>query len=105
MKTEVKIYMRTLLYLLFLACLVPLLFFGAFAGLLIGHPKKLKRLQDARQLVTRRQESHLGKPDITTLPGNYRESDNHESFQGAAEVSGYHGSLDAPSWVANRMCG
>ena len=124
MKTEVKIYMRTLLYLLFLACLVPLLFFGAFAalltvlaivgvgwmvvfaGLLMGYPtKKLKRLRDARQLVTRRQESHLGKPDITTLPGNYRESDNHESFQGAAEVSGYHESLDAPSWLSSRLCG
>ena len=97
--------MRTMLYLLFLACLVPLVFFGAFAGLLMGYPKKLKRLQNARQLVTRRQESHLGKPDITTLPGNYRGSDDHESFQGAAEASSYHGSLDAPSWRSNRLCG
>ena len=77
----------------------------AFAGLLMGYPKKLKRLQDARQLVTRRQESHLGKPDITTLPGSYRGSDDRESFQGAAEVSGYHGSLDSPSWLSNRLCG
>ena len=77
----------------------------AFAGLLMGHPKKLKRLQDAHQLVTRPQESHPGEPDITTLPANYRGSDDHESFQGAAEVSGYHGSLDAPSWLSNRLCG
>ena len=77
----------------------------AFAGLLIGYPKKLKRLQDARQLVSRRQESHLGKPDITTLPGNYRGADDRESFQGAAEVSGRHGSRDSPSWLSNRLCG
>lgn len=77
----------------------------AFAGLLMGYPKKLKRLQDARQLVSRRQESHLGKPDITTLPGNYRGSDDRESFQGGAEVSGRHGSLDSPSWLSNRLCG
>ena len=77
----------------------------AFAGLLMGYPKKLRRLLDARQLVSRRQELHLGKPDITTLPGNYRGSDDHESFQGAAEVSSYHGSLDAPSWRSNRLCG
>ncbi len=77
----------------------------AFAGLLMGYPKKLKRLQDTHQLVTRRQELHLGKPDITTLPGNYRGFDDHESSQGAAEVSGYHESLDAPSWLSNRMCG
>ena len=77
----------------------------AFAGLLMGHPKKLKRLQNARQLVPRRQESQLGKPDITTLPGNYRGSDHHESSQGAAEVSGYHESLDSPSWLSNRLCG
>jgi hypothetical protein len=97
--------MRTLLYLLFLTCLVPLLFFGAFAGLLMGYHKKSKRLQDARQSVTRRQESQLGKPDITTLPDNYRGSDDHETLQGAAEVSGDHGSLDAPSWLSNRLCG
>jgi hypothetical protein len=77
----------------------------AFAGLLMGYPKKLKRLQDARQLVSRRQESHLGEPDITALPGNYRGSNKQESFQGAAEVRGYHGSLDAPSRLSNRLCG
>src|ERR1035441_5232735 len=60
----------------------------AIADLLTGYPKKLPRLQDARQLVTRRQESDLGRPDSTTLPGNYRGSDDHESLQGAAEVSG-----------------
>ena len=97
--------MRTLFYLLFLACLVPLVCFETFAELLMGYPKKLKRLQDAHQLVTRRPESHLGKPDITTLPGNSRGCDDQESFQGAAQFSGYHGSLDAPSWVSNRMCG
>jgi hypothetical protein len=77
----------------------------AFAGLLLGYPKKLKRLQDARQLVSRRQESHLGKPDITTLPGNDRGSDERESLQGAAELSGHHGSLDSPSWLSDRLCG
>ena len=94
--------MRTLLYLAFLACLGGMV---AFAGLLMGYRKKLKRLQDGRQLVTRRQESHLAKPDTTTLPGNYRGSDDLESSQGAAEVSGYHGSSDAPSWLSNRLCG
>ena len=77
----------------------------AFAGLLMGYPKKLKRLQDARQLVTRPQESHLGKPDNTTLPGDYRGSDDRESFQGTAQVSDYHGSFDSPSWLSNRLCG
>ena len=77
----------------------------AFAGVLMGYPKKLKRLQDARQLVSRRQESHLGEPDITTLPANDRGSDDRESFQGAAEVSGHHESLDSPSWLSNRLCG
>jgi hypothetical protein len=77
----------------------------AFAGLLMGYPKKLKRLRDARQLVTRRQESHLGKPDITTLPGNSRGADDQEPLQAAVEVSSFHGSLDAPSWRSNRLCG
>jgi hypothetical protein len=77
----------------------------AFAGLLMGYRKKLKRLRDAHPLVTRRQESHLGKPDITTLPGSYRGSDDRESFQGAAEGSGYHGGLNSRSWLLNRLCG
>jgi hypothetical protein len=72
-----------------------------FAGLLMGYPKKLKRLQHARPVVTRRQESHLGKPEIITLPGSGRGSDDGEAFQGAAEVRGYHGSLDSPSWPSN----
>ena len=76
-----------------------------FAGLLMGYHKKLKRLPDARQLVTRRQESALGKPDITTFPGSYRGSDTRKSFQGAAKVSGDRGSLDSPSWRFNRLCG
>ena len=85
--------------------LASLICLAAFAGLLVGYPKKLKGLLDASQLVKRRQDSHLGKPDVTTLPGSYRGSDDHESFQGAAEVSGYHGSLDSPSWLSNRLCG
>ncbi len=76
-----------------------------FAGLLMGYPKKLKRLRDARQLVPRRQESHPGEPDITTLPANYRGSEDRKSLQEAAEVSGYRGSLDSPSWLSNRLCG
>jgi hypothetical protein len=76
-----------------------------FAGFLISYPKKLKRLRDARQLVTRRQESYLGEPEITTFPGSCRGSDDGESFQGAAEVGGYHESLDSPSWPSNRLCG
>jgi hypothetical protein len=97
--------MRTLLYLLFLACLIPLLFFGAFAGLLLSYPKKLKRSQDARPLVARRPESPLCQADITTGPVSYRRSEDHESLQGAAEVSGDHGSLNCPSWLSKRLCG
>jgi hypothetical protein len=83
-----------------LICLV------AFAGLLMGYRKKLKRLRaECRRLATRLLESYPGKPDIATLPGNSRGSDDHEAFQGAAEVSGYHGSLDSPSWRSNRVCG
>ena len=78
---------------------------AVFAGLLMGYPKKLKRLRDARQLVTRRQESHTGKPEIATLPGICRTSDDRDSIQGAEEVSGYHGGLDSPSWFSNRLCG
>jgi hypothetical protein len=76
-----------------------------FAGLLVGYPKKLKGLLDARQLVKRRQDSRLGTPDVTTLPGSYRGSDDVGGSPGAAEVSGYHGSLDSPSWPFNRLCG
>ena len=54
----------------------------AFVGLLMGYPKKLKRLRHARPLVTRRQESHLGKPDITMLPGSERGSDDRGPLQG-----------------------
>jgi hypothetical protein len=75
--------MRTLLYLLFLVCLVLLLFVGAFAGFLKRYPGKMKRLRRARQLVARRQESS----------------------QGAEEVGSYPGSLVAPSWRSNRLCG
>jgi hypothetical protein len=45
----------------------------AFAGLLMGHRKKLKRLPDADQSVRGCHESHLRKPDIATLPGSYRQ--------------------------------
>jgi hypothetical protein len=77
----------------------------AFAGLLMAYPKKLKRLRNARQVVKRRQDSHLGKPQIIALPGSARGSNDGEAFQGAAEVSGYSGSLDSPSWLCNRLCG
>jgi hypothetical protein len=77
----------------------------AFAGLLMGYRTKLKRSRDAHRLVTGRQESHLGKPDITTLPGSYRGPDDRESSQGAAGSSGHHGDLDSPSWRSNRLCG
>jgi hypothetical protein len=97
--------MRTLVYLLFLACLVPLLSFVAFTDLLIGYPKRLKRMHDARQSVSSRQESFLGTPDVPTLPANYRGADHHGSFQGAAEVCGDHGSLAKASWLSNRICG
>ena len=76
-----------------------------FAGLLMGYPKKVKRLQDARQLFKGRQDSHLGKPAIITLPGSGRGSDDGQAFHGAAEVSGHRGSLDSPSWRSNRLCG
>jgi hypothetical protein len=77
----------------------------ALAGHLMAYRKKLKRLREARQLVTTRQESHLGKPDMTTLPGSYRGSDDRESCKGAAAGSGYYGGLDSPSWLSNKLCG
>lgn len=77
----------------------------AFTGLLMGYPKKLKRLPDTRQLVKRPQESSVGQPDITMLPSNYRGSDDHKSFQRAAENNGDHGSLDSPFCLSNRLCG
>ena len=83
-----------------LVCLV------AFAGLLMGYRKKLNRLrEECRRLVTRLLESCPGKPDLAMLPGSYRGSDGREASQGAAEISGYHGSLDSPSWLSNRICG
>jgi hypothetical protein len=85
--------------------LVSLICLMAFAGLLTVYRRKLKRLREAQQLGTRRQESHLDKPDITTPPGSYRGSDDRECVQGAAEGSGYHGRLDSPSWLSNRLCG
>jgi hypothetical protein len=74
----------------------------AFAGLLMGYRKTPKRLRDAHQLASGRQESHLDEPDITTLPGSNRGSDGCESTQGVAEGSGYD---DSPSWFSNRLCG
>ena len=77
----------------------------AFAGLLMGHRERLKRLRDDRQFATRHLEPHLSKPDAATLPGSYRGSDDREAFQGAAEARVYHGSPDSPSWLSNRICG
>jgi hypothetical protein len=77
----------------------------AFAGLLMCPRKTSKHLRDAHPLVTKRRDSHLGKPDITTLPGSYRGSDDRESLHGVAEGSGYHSRLDSPSWRSNRLCG
>ena len=83
-----------------LICLV------AFAVLLVGYRRELGRLkEECRRLITRLLESRLAKPDATTLPGGYRESDAREVSQGAAEASGYDGSFDSPSWVSNRLCG
>jgi hypothetical protein len=77
-----------------------------FAGLLIGYRRKLSQLRDqCRPLATRLLEPQWDMPDIATLPGSDRGSDNREAFQGAAEVTGYDGSLDSPSWRSNRLCG
>ena len=78
----------------------------AFAVLLLGYRMKLNRLRDqCRPLATRLQEPHVQKPDTATLPGSHPESDASGAFEGAAEATGYHGSLDSPSWRSNRLCG
>jgi hypothetical protein len=83
-----------------LICLV------AFAGLLMGYRKKLKRLrEECRQLATGLLEPRLAKPDAATLPDSDRGSGDREASQGAAEVSSHPGSPDSPSWLSNRICG
>lgn len=65
-----------------LICLV------GFAVLLTVYFKKLHRLrQEARQLVIRLLESHLGQPQIPTLPKSQRAIDDGEAFQGAMEFN------------------
>ena len=74
-------------------------------SLLMGYPKKLKRLPDARHGVARHQKPPPGKPDIATLPGRYGGSVVRESSQGPAAAIDHHGNLDSPSWLSNRLCG
>lgn len=81
---------------------------GAIVGLVslfMRYRQELKRLRDAHQSVTRPQESHLGQPGATALPGSHRESDEREAFQGAVQGGGYHGGRDSPSWLSGRLCG
>jgi hypothetical protein len=83
-----------------LTCLVT------FAGLLMGYRKRLRRLrEECRQLATRLLEPHLAEPDRGTFPGSHPGADAPGAFEGAAEVSGYDGSLNASSWRSNRLCG
>jgi hypothetical protein len=77
----------------------------AFAGLLIGRHKKLRRLPDAHRLVTTRQEAHPGTRGLATFPDSYRGSADHGSSAVAADSSGRPGGLDSPSWFSNRVCG
>ncbi len=85
--------------------LASLICLAGLAGLLMGYRKKLKRLrEECRQLVTRVLEPRLGKPHLATLPGGYRGYDDREASQAATEATGYHGSLDSPSWHSNRIC-
>jgi len=73
--------------------LASLICLSCFAGLLTVYRKKLDRLRkEARQLVIRLLESHLGKPQIPTSPSSHRVFGDGEAFQGATEVSGYAGS-------------
>jgi hypothetical protein len=79
---------------------------AAFAGLLIGYRKKLNRLRDqCPQLDISLPEPPWGEPDIGTLPGSHSGPAAPGASEGAAEVTGYHGSLDSPSWRSNRLCG
>jgi hypothetical protein len=86
--------------------LASLICLAAFAGLLMGYRKKLRRLrQECRQLAARLLEPELAKPDIGTFPGSHPGSDAPEAFEGEAEASDYDGSLDLPTWRCNRLCG
>lgn len=86
--------------------LASLICLAAFGGLLLGYHKKLNRLRkECRQLATRLLEAHLEEVDLAALPGSERGPHDREASPGAAEVSGYAGSLASPSWLANRICG
>lgn len=63
-----------------LICLV------AFTGLLAFFCLKLNRMrEDCRRLANSPLEPQLSKPQIATLPGSQRVSDDHEAFQGAGQ--------------------
>lgn len=80
--SEYVLWFLCVLGLASLVCLV------GFAGLLTVYLKKLRRLRkEARQLVIRLLESHLGTPEIPTLPRSHRVLDDREAFQGAMEFS------------------
>jgi hypothetical protein len=77
-----------------------------FAGLLMGYRKKLNRLRDqCRSSASQLPELHPVDPDTGTLPGSHPGSDAPGAFEAAAEVNGYDGLLDSPSWRSNRLCG
>ena len=78
--------------------LASLIYLVVFAGLSMGHRKKLNRSQEeCRQLVRGLLESHLRKPHIVSLSGSHPESDAPDALEGAAKASGYHFNLDSPS--------
>jgi hypothetical protein len=86
--------------------LAPVICLVAFAGLLMGYRKKVNRLRDqCRPLATRLEPPHLLKPDIETSPGGHPGSEAPGTIERAAEVTGYQGRLDSPSWRSNRLCG
>jgi len=86
--------------------LASLVCLAAFAGLLMGYHKKLKRLRWERpHLATRLLQPYWDKPDIPTVPGSHPEPYAPRASQGAAEGTGYDGGLDSPSWRSSRLCG
>jgi hypothetical protein len=74
--------------------LASLICLAGLAGLLRVYRMKLNRLrEDGRQLVTKLLVSHLGKPHIAARPDGHDAPNVRGAFAGAAEVSGYSGSL------------
>lgn len=76
--------------------LASLICFVTYASILTVHRKKLTRVRkECQRLISRLLESHVGKPQLSTLRGSRPGSDEGEVAPCATQVHGSSGGLDS----------